>query len=113
MITDMSDYTRIYLKPVCHAGEDTVRLWCQDDEPQPCLDGERWTPYILASEYDRLQAECDALVDSLEALLSIVPESYGVSGYHLNGEVAEWDEFEEVGIATEVLATYRKQGGES
>ena len=56
----MSDYTRIYLQPECCAGEEG-RLWCQDDEPVTCPDGEKWTPYILLSEYTTAQAEIEAL----------------------------------------------------
>lgn len=52
------------------------------------------------------------IVEALEGLLSITSESYGVTGYHLNGEVAEWGEFEEVAAAEEALASYRKQGDE-
>lgn len=47
---------------------------------------------------------------ALEGLLGIVQESTGVTGWHLNGDVAGWDEFEEVEIAEEALALYRKQG---
>lgn len=51
----MSDYTKIYLQPECCAGEEG-RLWCQDDEPESCPDGEKWTPYILKAEYDAVLA---------------------------------------------------------
>lgn len=57
----MSDYTRIYLQPECCANPDVGRLWCQDDEPETCPDGEKWVPYILQSEYARLQSEIEAL----------------------------------------------------
>lgn len=57
----MSDHTKIYLQPECCAGEDTGRLWCQDNEPESCPDGEKWTSYILQSEYDRLQSDNEAL----------------------------------------------------
>lgn len=53
------------------------------------------------------------LVEALEGLLAIVSESFGVAGYHLNGEQAKWSEFEEVEMAEEALAIYRQQGGES
>lgn len=52
----------------------------------------------------------EALVEALEGLLGVIDESRGVSGYHLNGEIAEWDEFQAVHDATAALATYRKQG---
>ena len=51
-------------------------------------------------------------VEALEGLLAIVSDSFGVAGYHLNGEVAEWGEFEEVAAAEEALAAYRTQDDE-
>lgn len=36
------------------------------------------------------------LVEVLKGFASIISESKGVAGYHLNGATAEWDEFEEV-----------------
>lgn len=45
----------------------------------------------------------DELIQALRGLLSIVDESDGVAGYHLNGEIAEWDEFSEVAEAEKVL----------
>lgn len=57
----MSDYERIYLQPECCADPDVGRLWCQDNEPQSCPDGEKWTPYVLASEHARLQSEVERL----------------------------------------------------
>lgn len=47
---------------------------------------------------------------ALEGLLGIVQESTGVAGWHLNGDVAGWDEFEEVRAAEEALKLHRKQG---
>jgi hypothetical protein len=38
----------------------------------------------------------EALEDALRGLLTIVRDSTGVIGYHADGTVAEWDEFEEV-----------------
>lgn len=71
----------------------------------------------LHSRYTAPQPVPDAVVmqlfaGALEGLLGIVQESTGVTGWHLNGDVAGWDEFEEVEIAEEALALYRKQGGE-
>lgn len=49
-------------------------------------------------------APADRLREALAGLLAIVDESRGVSGYHLNGAIAEWDEFPEVEAARAVLA---------
>lgn len=53
-----------------------------------------------------------ALVEALEGLLAIVADSSGVAGYHMNGDIAEWDELVEVFLAEEALELYRKQGGD-
>ena len=50
-----------------------------------------------------------ALVTALDGLLSITQDSTGVAGYHLNGNVAEWDEFPEVDTARGVLSLYRER----
>ena len=42
--------------------------------------------------------------EALQGFLNIVSESRGVDGYHLNGDIAEWDEFPEVDLACEALA---------
>lgn len=48
-------------------------------------------------------APADRLREALAGLLAIVDESRGVSGYHLNGAIAEWDEFPEVEAARATL----------
>ncbi|AOY88605.1 hypothetical protein BKP64_10740 [Marinobacter salinus] len=63
----MSEHTRIYLQPECCAGEEG-RLWCQDDEPQSCPDGEKWTPYILVSEFDKVKDRLEKANTRIEEL---------------------------------------------
>lgn len=70
----MSDYTRIYLQPECCADPDMGRLWCQDDEPETCPDGEKWTPYVLASELDQKQADLDRALARVAELKASVTE---------------------------------------
>jgi len=43
------------------------------------------------------------LRSALKGMLDIVYTSHGVSGYHLNGDIAEWGEFEEVTVAEQVI----------
>lgn len=43
------------------------------------------------------------IISVLEGFLYIVQDSDGVGGYHLNGNLAYWDEFEEVAQAQELL----------
>lgn len=59
----------------------------------------------LEFEVRKVYAEAPAVAvneqmrTALEGLLAITRDSQGVAGYHLNGEVAKWDEFEEVSAA--------------
>lgn len=61
----------------------------------------------------KTEIECvpDAIVSqllagALEGLMSVVSESSGVTGYHLNGDVAEWGEFEEISMANDAIKLY-------
>ena len=56
------DFERIWLQPKCCAGEDG-RLWCENNAPEDCPDGEPWTEYVRAD----LAVE-DALAILREAL---------------------------------------------
>jgi hypothetical protein len=51
----------------------------------------------------------DKLAQALQGLLNIVADSRGVDGYHLNGDVAEWDGFPEVEAAEAALAAHQAQ----
>lgn len=44
----------------------------------------------------------EELLKALKGVLNIVNDSQGVSGYHQNGRVAQWDEFDEI-IEAEAL----------
>ena len=59
---------------------------------------------------DLLREANDRLAEAMKALgglLLIVDSSNGVVGYHLNGDVATWDEFEEIQIASTALASLK------
>ncbi|EPW6724468.1 hypothetical protein ACWONS_003494 [Vibrio parahaemolyticus] len=43
------------------------------------------------------------LEEALRNALAITTDSTGVAGYHLNGEVVAWDEFEEIEVAQSLL----------
>lgn len=60
-----------------------------------------------SQEWGRLTAAAPEMLEVLEGLLSIVDESKGVAGYHLNDEIAEWDEFEEVEAARKIIDKIR------
>lgn len=44
----------------------------------------------------QLIASAPEMLEALQNLILLVNDSYGVCGYHLNGAVAEWNEFEEI-----------------
>ena len=79
--------------------------------------GELWKPPIgksvspLIDEIDKVKSERQELLKALTLLLDITQDSQGVAGYHLNGVVAEWDEFEEVSNAYELISLI--EGGKS
>ena len=51
-----------------------------------------------------LEGKNAKLLEALKGLIDIVHESEGVGGYHLNGDTAYWNEFEEVSIAENIVA---------
>ena len=64
-------------------------------------EGQEKVAQILVAAPDMLR--------TLESVLALINESFGVVGYHLNGEVAKW---EELGIREEVEAAIKKARGE-
>lgn len=53
----------------------------------------------------RLIAASPELLEALQNMLGIVEDSSGVYGYHLNGELSEWDEFaDEINSARTAIA---------
>lgn len=75
------------------------------------LKSRSWMRQLTAKEnrIERLESERLELLKALESLLDVTADSKGVSGYHLNGDIAEWDEFECVGEAYELIK--RIEGG--
>lgn len=70
----------------------------------------------LQAETERLQAARAAgkariaeLESALGDLLAIVSDSTGVVGYHLNGAVAEWGDFDVISAASAALARHGKE----
>lgn len=67
--------------------------------------------YITAA----MLAEKDALLrqalEALEGFANITNDSQGVAGYHLSGDTAEWDEFDEVDAASNTIEAIRNHLG--
>ena len=59
----------------------------------------------------QLTAQRDQLLVALQGMIDITSDSQGVAGYHLNGEVADWGEFEEWQAACDAIA--KAKGGAS
>ena len=81
------------------------RLSAKEDTCYPCVTAEHIRD-------EKTAHQIKAIPDMLETLgivLSLMDESSGVVGYHLNGEVATW---EELGIREEVEAAIKKARGE-
>lgn len=64
---------------------------------------------VMQSKIDRLECQRDELLAALQGMIDIANDSQGVAGYHLNGEVADWGEFEEWQAACDAIA--KTKGG--
>jgi len=71
-----------------------------EDRPQDLAPAMREMALIIEADKARI-AELEA---ALGDLLAIVSDSTGVVGYHLNGAVAEWGDFDVVSAACAALA---------
>lgn len=52
----------------------------------------------------RLMAAAPAMLETLKGILAYIDQSNGLSGYHLNGEIASWDSLEVVDQIREAIA---------
>ena len=62
----------------------------------------------MEQEIDQLKAEKSELLEALEELTSVINESEGVAGYHMNGAVAQWDEFD---CVQKIMSVIKKARG--
>ncbi len=64
----MSELKVIYLGPACQEqGQSSGREWCQDDVWDACECGHESVRYVLGAEFDRVNAEREALQQRLNA----------------------------------------------
>ena len=63
------------------------------------------------NQHNELTEQRDVLLAALQQMIDIANDSQGVAGYHLNGEVADWGEFEEWQAACDAIA--KAKGGAS
>lgn len=54
------------------------------------------------------EKECQILCKGIQAVSDLISESTGVSGLHLNGDVAPWDSLEEGGYFEAWLIDFSK-----
>ena len=70
--------------------------------------GQSWHSYQdhkrQANERRKLITERDELLAVLEGVLAVVGDSAGVAGYHLNGDIADWGEFDEINAVYTAIA---------
>ena len=59
---------------------------------------------LAITETAALRQSHAELLEAVKGLLSITYDSDGVAGYHLNGDIADWNEFDEVNQAAEAIA---------
>lgn len=67
--------------------------------------------HALEDAAEKLEETSADLLEALKGLLEIVSESRGVTGFHLNGDVAPWSEFAEDTEAADA-AISRATGGD-
>ena len=60
----------------------------------------------VADQRDQLQQRVDRLTDGIKGVSILMAESEGVSGLHLNGDIAPWDELLEGGRFEEWLLNF-------
>ncbi len=57
-----------------------------------------------ALQQEKLREAAPLLLEALKGLIAVTKESRGVAGYHLNGQIADWDEFEFYDMAIDAIA---------
>ncbi|MDL2200863.1 hypothetical protein QQF45_17620 [Halopseudomonas aestusnigri] len=80
------------------------------EETQDISQQEEYRANGYSGELVMAKARIEELEAALGDLLAIVSDSTGVAGYHLNGAVAEWGDFDVVSAASAALSQQGKEG---
>lgn len=97
-----AELRRLHQFEVSHAEWSEKTEWVQDTV-QPKELG-RHRADVIKQRFDHLDAINAELVAALQGMVNIASDSRGVAGYHRNGEVADWDEFQEWQTACAAIA---------
>ena len=74
------------------------------------LDEEKAMDYINAKEENaKLKADKAELLKALNGVMNIVAVSDGVDGYHCNGDVACWWDFDEIAEVSDLIQKHKTQ----
>ena len=69
--------------------------------------GERYVPFSdqarMVEHLIETEGPASDLLAALHGLMELVADTDGIAGYHLNGDIAEWDEFPEVDDARDAI----------
>lgn len=49
--------------------------------------------FVFGYRYGKVSVACRELITESDKIASIIEDSSGVSGFHLNGEIADWSYF--------------------
>lgn len=64
------------------------------------------TPSQLQSDLAKQKQVNSELLEVVKTFLILTKESTGVSGWHLNGDIAEWSEFDLIKMAKAAISTH-------
>lgn len=67
---------------------------------------EQCKPFTISEHLERLRADKARLTKGIKAVAALISESYGVTGLHLNGDVAPWSELRTGGRFESWLADF-------
>lgn len=72
--------------------------------------GTEFTILVSKTNYiEQLKADKAGLLKALNGVMNIVAVSTGVNGYHCNGDVACWWDFDEIGEVSDLIQKHKTQ----